>query len=177
MRRYIVIPLCVAAIAAAVLAGCSRADRLDARLDAVRDDRARALLRDAVWRHGSKYAWAEAGPLRAEVTWTEHRPLGDRSRREVWTVDPITEHCRLQTPAAGEVVVRDGLGLRVERGGERVTDALARARAAGRVRLATELLTLPVSLVGEGRRVVHAGTEVGPGGTRTWDRLMVVYGP
>ena len=178
MRRYTAIPLCAAALAAAaVLTGCSRTDRLDARLDAVRDDRARRLLRDAVWHHGSKYAWAEAGPLRAEVTWTEHRPLGDHARREVWTVDPVTDHCRLETPGTDEVVTRDGLGLRVERGGEAVTDALARARAAGRVRLATELLTLPVSLVGEGRQVVHAGTDVGPGETRRWDRLMVVYSP
>jgi len=177
MRRYAAIPLCAAALAAAAVAGCSRADRLEARAGAVRDDRARALLRDAVWHHGSKYAWAEAGTLRAEVTWTEHRPLGDRTRREVWTVDPVTGHCRLETPAAGETIVRDGLGLRVKRGGKAVADALARARAAGRVRLATELLTLPVSLLGEGRKVVYAGTEVGPGSTRTWDRLMVVYGP
>ncbi|MFO8012923.1 MAG: hypothetical protein R6X20_06400 [Phycisphaerae bacterium] len=176
MHRHTGILLCVALLAA-VPAGCSRLDRLSARLDAVRDDRARTLLRDAVWHHGSRYAWAEAGALRAEVTWTAHRPLGDEVRREVWTVDPVTDACRIEVPAEGETIVRDGAGLRLERGGEPVADALARARAAGRVRLATELLTLPASLVGQGRRPVHAGTEVGPGGTRTWDRLMVVYGP
>jgi len=175
MRRSTAILLCAAAVTAAVLAGCSRADRLSARADAVRDDRARTLLRSALWHHGSKYAWAEAGSLRAEVAWTEHRPLGDRTRREVWTVDPVTEDCRIEVPAEGETIVSGGLGLRVERGGKRVADALARARAAGRVRLATELLTLPVSLLSQGRRIVHAGTEVGPGGSRTWDRLMVVY--
>jgi len=173
--RYSVIPLCAAALLAAAVAGCSRADRLDARLDAIRDDRARRLIRDTIWHHGSKYDWAGAGTLRAEVTWTDHLPGGDRMQREVWTVDPVTDDCRIVVPDESETVVRDSLGLRVERGGERVADALARARAAGRVRLTTELLTLPVSLVGDGRHLVHAGTEVGPGGTRRWDRLMVVY--
>jgi hypothetical protein len=178
MHRFSAIPLVAATLLAAALpAGCSRLDRLTARLDAVRDDRARTLVRDTLWHHGSRYAWAEAGALRAEVVWTEHRPGGDDVRREIWTVDPITDACRIEVPAAGETVVSGSAGLWVERGGEPVADALARARAAGRVRLATELLTLPVSLVGEGRRLVHAGTEVGPGETRTWDRLMVVYGP
>jgi len=177
MPRPTAIALCAALVMTAGLAGCSRSDHLRARLDAVRDDRARPLLRDMVWHHGSAYAWADAGALRAVVTWTDHRPAGDRSHREVWTVDPVTDACRLQIPAEGEVITRGDFGLRVERSGQAVTDALVRSRAAGRVRLATELLTLPVGLLGQGRRVVHAGTAVGPGGTRTWDRLMVVYGP
>lgn len=178
MHRLAAILLVVALlVTAAALAGCSRQERLSHRLDTVRDDRARSLLRDMVWHHGSKYTWAEGGALRAVVTWTDHRPAADRSRREVWTVDPVTDACRIEVPAEATVITRGGFGLRVEQGGKTVTDALARARAAGRVRLATELLTLPVGLLGQGRRAVHAGTAVGPGGTRTWDRLMVVYGP
>lgn len=164
-------------LATAVLAGCSRADRLDRRLDAIGDHRARTLLRDAVWAHGSKYAWGEAGDLRAEVTWTEHRPIGDRTRREVWTVDPVTRDCRIEVPATGEVMVRDARGLRVQRGGESVDDAHARAQAAGRLRLAAELLPMPVSLAGNGRHIVYAGERVGPAEARRWHRLAVTYGP
>jgi len=176
MRRYTAIPLCAAALAVA-LAGCARVDRLAGRLDAVEDDRARRLLRDAIWRHGSTYAWAEAGALRAEVTWTAHGPLGDRSRRETWRVDPVTGRCRVEVPEAGEIYVFKPPDLTVLRRGETVSDPLVRARAAGRVRLAGELLPMPVSLLGEGRKTIYIGDRLGPGEARRWERLMVTYGP
>jgi len=169
---------CVAAsLLAAALAGCTRAHCLTYRLDDVRDDRARTLLRDAVWAHGSKYAWAEAGVLRAEVTWAEHHPVDGRTRREVWAVDPVTGGCRIEIPATDEVMTRDLRGLRVTRGGKAVCEAHARALAAGRVRLATELLPLPVSLPGKGRAVTCAGDRIGPAEARRWQRLAVAYGP
>ncbi len=168
---------CGVAALAAALAGCTRLGRLEDRLDAVEDDRARRLLRDAVWRHGSRYAWAEAGTLRAEVTWTEHRPLGDRSRRETWRVDPLTGRCRIEAPEAGDLIVYEPPDLTVLGHGEAVTDPLARARAAGRVRLAGDLLPMPVSLLREGRETIYAGDRLGPAETRRWERLMATDKP
>ncbi|MBL7141065.1 MAG: hypothetical protein ISS74_09165 [Planctomycetes bacterium] len=176
LHRALAMALAVVA-AVALAAGCSRLDRLDARIDAIADETARDLVRDAVWEHGSKYAWAEAGPLRADVVWTEHRPAGDLAVRQVWIVDPVAWTCRIETPETGEVAVfDDGGGIRLHREGRAVTDPPARARAAGQVRLVTELLAMPASLAGPDREVLYVGNRTGPGEARTWRRLMVTYG-
>jgi len=168
--------LATALAVAALTAGCSRLDRLDARIDAIADDTARNLVRDVLWEDGSKYAWADAGPLRADVVWTEHRPAGELAIRQVWTVDPVAWTCRVETPGTDEVAVFDGAGLRLRRGGRVVTDPLARARAAGQVRMATELLIMPASLAGPDREVLYVGQRTGPGEARAWRRVMVTYG-
>jgi len=184
LHRTLATALAVAA-AVALAAGCSRLDRLNARIDAIADETARTLVCDTLWAHGSKYAWAEAGPLRADVVWTEHRPAGDLAVRQVWTVDPVAWTCRIDTPETGEAAVFDGAAVRlVHRGSEAAApsrdrqgaDALARARAAGQVRAAMELLAMPASLAGPDREVLYVGNRTGPGEARTWRRLMVTYG-
>jgi len=175
LRPMLATALAVAA-AAALAVGCSRLDRLDARVDAIADGTARNLVRDVLWEDGSKYTWADAGPLRADVVWTEHRPAGDLAVRQVWTVDPVAWTCRIETPTTSEVVVFDGSGMQMRRDDRTVTDPLARALAAGRVRLATELLVMPASLAGPDREVLYVGNRTGPGEARTWHRLMVTYG-
>ncbi len=166
-----------AACAVLTAAGCGPADLLRRRIDALPDRRARNLVRDALWRHGSLWAWAEAGALEADVLWTEHRPGGDLTERQRWVVDPLSGRCRIEIPETGERIVRDGLGLRVTRNGKRVDDPTARARAATLVRLATELLPLPASLPAPGHRVRYLGRRTGPGEARAWERLLVTYDP
>ena len=166
-----------AALAAAVAGGCSRCHTVNCRLDAVEDDAARRIVRDALWAHGSKYRWADCRVLRAEVTRTEHRPAGDAATDQVWLLDPLQGHLRVETPARRQVAVFDGWRLRVFRDGEETTDPAARGRAAGDARLVADLLAMPLSLARQGRRVAYVGTRTGPGEARTWRRLMVTDGP
>ena len=165
------------AVVAAVAAGCSRCDTLNRRLDAIEDETARRIVRDAVWAHGSKYRWAECQVLRAEVTRTEHRPRGDADTDEVWLLDPVGGRFRIERPARREVTVFDGSRLRLFRDGAETTDLAARGRAAGNARLVTELLPMPLSLAREGCDLLYVGTRTGPGEARTWHRLMVTCGP
>lgn len=175
-RRAVGVFLAVAVVAA-VAAGCSRCDTLSRRLDAIEDETARRIVRDAVWAHGSKYRWAECQVLRAEVTRTEHRPRGDADTDEVWLLDPVGGRFRIERPARREVTVFDGSRLRIFRNGAETTDLAARGRAAGDARLVTELLPMPLSLAREGCDLLYVGTRTGPGEARTWHRLMVTYGP
>ncbi len=175
-RRAVGVFLAVAVVAAAA-AGCSRCDTLSRRLDAIEDETARRIVRDAVWAHGSKYRWAECQVLRAEVTRTEHRPHGDADTHEVWLLDPVGGRFRIERPARREVTVFDGSRLRLFRNGAETTDLAARGRAAGDARLVTELLPMPLSLAREGCDLLYVGTRTGPGEARTWHRLMVTCGP
>jgi len=165
------------AVVAAAAAGCSRCDTLSRRLDAIEDETARQIVRNAVWAHGSKYRWAECQVLRAEVTRTEHRPRGDADTCEVWLLDPVGGRFRIERPARREVTVFDGSRLRIFRNGAETTDLAARGRAAGDARLVTELLPMPLSLAREGCDLLYVGTRTGPGEARTWHRLMVACGP
>jgi len=169
----------LAALAAlvAVAAGCSRVDLLKSRLDAIEDDAARRIVRDAIWAHGSVYRWAGCRALRADVVRTEHRPLGDTDARETWVADPCTGAFRIESPARREVATFDGLALRIFRDGRETADLEARGRAVGNARLVQELLAMPVSLAAPGCEVSYVGTRVGPGDARTWQCLLVGYGP
>lgn len=175
-RRAVGVFLAVAVVAT-VAGGCSRWHTLNRHLDAIEDDDARRIVRDAIWAHGSKYRWANCEVLRAEVTRTEHRPCGDADTREVWLLDPVGGRFRIETPARREVTVFDGSRLRIFRNGVETTDVAARGRAAGDARLVTELLPMPLSLARQGRRITYAGMRTGPGEARTWQRLTVTYGP
>lgn len=150
----------MAALACAAVAGCSRLDVINGRLNAIGDAQARTLVRDTLWAEGSKYRWADHGSIRAEVTWTEHRPLGDIASDEVWHLDLWSGQVRVDRPGA---VVADP------------DDLAARALAAGRARIVRELLPMPLSLTYPGQEVSYVGTRTGVGEARTWQRLLVAY--
>ena len=177
LPRQVVAVLLAAAVAAAVATGCSRLETLSRRLDAIDDPAARRIVRDAIWAHGSKYRWADYAAVRAEVTRTEHRPGGDAATGQVWLLDPVGGRVRIETPARREVTAFDGWHLRAFRDGIEATDAAARGRAAGDVRLVSELLAMPLSLARDGRNVEYVGTRTGVGEARTWQRLTVTYEP
>lgn len=156
-------------------AGCTRLDALHRRLEAIDDGAARTIVRDALWAHGSKYRWAEHGALRAEVTRTVHRPLGDSATDEVWLLDLWSGALRVEVPACRRVTVYDGQAWRVFIDGRQAADLEARAQAAGDARLVAGLLPMPLSLAAPGQRVAFAGTRTGPGEARAWQRLLVTY--
>jgi len=176
LRRVGAVCLAVA-MAAAAGGGCSRYATLKRRLNAIDDDAARRIVRDAVWAHGSKYRWADCTALRAEVTRTEHRPGGNAVTDQTWLLDPVGGRARIETPARREVIVFDGWRLCVFRDGQETDDIGARGRAAGTVRLVTELLAMPLSLARDGRRVTYAGTRAGTGEAHAWHRLVVTDAP
>jgi len=170
------VPIILAAVLLAA-GGCSRLDVVNRRLDAIADTRARTLVRDLLWADGSKYAWADHATLQAEVIRTEHHPQGAAETHEVWLLDLWQGRVRIERPADGLVEVFDGLTLRVFERGRLTEDLEARARAAADVHLVRELLPLPLSLTRPGLKVSFAGVRVGPGEARSWQRLLVAYGP
>jgi len=87
----------VAALAAA--GGCSRLSVLDGRIDAIGDAEARRLIRDALWVGGSKYEWIKHDTIRAEVTRTDHAPLGDVVIDEVWLLGLWDGKVRMEVSA------------------------------------------------------------------------------
>jgi len=174
--RQVVGVFLAAAVAAAVAGGCSRCHTLNCRLNAIEDEAARRIVRDTVWAHGSKYRWAECTVLRAEVARTERRPGGDTTTDEIWLLDPVTGHLRIETPAQSAVAVFDGRRLRVFRDGAETDDPADRGRAAGQARLVGELLAMPLSLLADGRTVTYAGTRTATAEARTWQRLAVTDG-
>ncbi len=155
--------------------GCTRLDALNRRLEAIDDATARTIVRDALWAHGAKYGWAEHAALRAEVTRTVRRPLGDSATDEVWLLDLWSGALRIEAPAYRRVTVYDGQAWRVFIDGRETADLEARAQAAGDARLVAGLLPMPLSLTAPGQRVAFAGTRTGPGEARTWQRLLVTY--
>jgi len=164
------------AVALVLLAGCSRLERAQARLDAIESAPARGLVRDCLWKHGSIYRWFEHDRLRIEVERTDHAPAGDVMRAEVWTWDLARDRVRIERPSAAEVIVADGFGWGVFVGGKRSADLETRDEAVGAVRLVRELAAMPWSLLEPGRRIEYLGSEMGPAEARVWDRLLVRYG-
>ena len=163
-------------VLAVAAGGCSRLGIVNWRLGAIGDEQARTVLLDALWAHGSTYRWVAHAGLRAEVTWIEHRTLGDAATDMVWLVDPWGGKVRAERPAEHLVVLADGASLRVFAEGKETQDLAARARAAGDVRLAQQLLPMPFSLTAAGVKVASAGLRVGPGEARLWQRLRVTHG-
>jgi len=165
-----------AGAALVLLAGCSRLQQANARLETIESDRARGLVRDCLWKHGSHYRWVERDSVRLEVERTDHAPGSERTGAEVWTWDIARGDVRIERPAAGEVILADGLGGGVFVGGKRTADLEARDEAAGAVRLVRELAAMPFSLLGPGLGIECLDSETGPAGARVWDRLLVRYG-
>jgi len=164
------------ALATAVV-GCTRTDALNRRLAAIGDPAARAIVRDALWADGSKYRWADHAALRADVTRTVHRPLGDSTTEEVWLVDLWGGRFRVEVPAERRVAAYDGALWHVFADGRVAASLEARAAAAGDARLLTELLPMPLSLTAPGQKVSYAGIRTGPGEARTWQRLRITPAP
>lgn len=175
-RLRMIVALAAASALAAGAASCSRLDEANTRLGAITSDRARGLVRDCLWRHGSHYRWLEHKNVRCEVERTEHLPEGDRTTQEVWLLDTASDCVRIEKPARREVVVVSAWGWRVFAGGKETKDLEARAEAEGDVRLVRELLPMPFSLLRHGLRIDGFGSVTGPAETRTWDRLLVRYG-
>ncbi len=165
-----------AAVALVFLAGCSRLQQANDRLAAIESDRARGLVRDCLWKHGSHYRWVERDSVRLEVERTDRAPGSERTSAEVWTWDIARGGVRIERPAAGEVILTDGLGRGVFVGGKRTADLEVRDEAAGAVRLVRELVAMPFSLLGPGLRIECLDSETGLAGARVWDRLLVRYG-
>lgn len=161
--------------AALASAGCGRVRTLQGRVRAVEDERAREVLRNALWAHGSIYAWAERDAIGAEAVFTEHAPEGDRSRREAWRLDVAAGRLRIDSP--GGAIETDGRACAAWTAGRPVTDLVARAEACGYGRAVRDLVAMPFSLLAAGRRIEYAGQEVGPGEARAWDLLRVTYDP
>ncbi|MBE3069360.1 MAG: hypothetical protein IMZ66_03900 [Planctomycetes bacterium] len=171
---------CLAAallVLAPVVAGCTRTDVLNRRLAAIGDPAARAIVRDALWAAGSKYRWAEHTALRADVTRTVHRPLGDSTTEEVWLVDLWGGRFRVEVPAERRVAAYDGASWHVFAEGRVTANLEARAAAAGDARLLTTLLPMPLSLTAPGQEVSYAGIRTGPGEARAWQRLSITQAP
>jgi hypothetical protein len=138
------------------------------------------VLRDALWAHGSIYAWAERGTVRAEAVFLEHAPEGDRRRREAWRLDAATGRLRIERPASpGQgpdgAIETDGQACAAWTASRPVTDLVARAEACGYARTVRDLLAMPFSLLAAGRRITYAGQEAGPGEARVWDLVGVTY--
>jgi len=178
-----------AAVALVLLAGCSRLQQANARLDAIASDQARGLVRDCLWKHGSVYRWVEHETVRCEVERIEHAPGsarakpgfaeatpgGDRLSREVWTLDTAGGRVRIEQPDADRVIVANDLGVGLFVGGKRAGDLDSRDEAAGEVRAVRELAAMPFSLLEPGLEIEYLGSEAGPAEARVWDRLLVRY--
>ena len=162
-------------VLAAASAGCSRLDLVNWRLGAIGDEQARTVLLDTLWAHGSTYRWVDHATLRAEVTWTEHSPLGDTATDRVWLLDPWAGKVRTERPAERQVALADGASVRVFVDGKETEDLAAKAQAVGDVRLARELLPMPFALTAAGRKFAYVGLRLGPGEARVWQRLLVTY--
>ncbi len=172
-RRASLIAAGLAAVAA--LAGCGRLDRIRTRLQAAPTDKARSLLRDVLWRHGSLYAWVDARTIAGEVVWTDHAPGGNRTRRETWRLDPVSG--RLEIDREGHTLVFNGTSRPRVEGEGRVDDLVEAAWAVGHARAVRELLPLPFSLTEPGRTIDGLAARVGPAEARRWERLLVRYDP
>jgi hypothetical protein len=155
--------------------GCSSLDIVNSRLGAIGDEQARTILLDALWAHGSTYRWVDHANLRAEVTWIEHRALGDAATDMVWLVDPWANKVRIERPAQRQVALANGASVRVFVDGKETADLAARGQAAGDVRLARELLPMPFSLTAAGLEFEYVGVRLGPAEARVWQRLLVTY--
>ena len=178
MRAWsgVFVALAVGLILAVGAGSCSRLDRLSARIDAISSDRARVVVRDCLWEHGSHYQWARHRSIRCEVERTDHRPGGDVASEEVWLLDIVGDRVRVEKPDLGRTVVFDGLFWRVFEAGKETKDLEARAEAAGDARMVRELVPMPFSLLRPGLGIEYLGSYAGPGEARAWDRLLVRYG-
>jgi len=165
-----------AAVALALLAGCTRLEQANARLDAIASDQARGLVRDCLWKHGSVYRWVEHESVRCDVERIEHAPGGDRLSREVWVLDTAGGRVRIEQPDADRVIVANDLGVGLFVGGKRAGDLESRDEAVGLAREVRELLAMPFSLLQPGLEIAYLGSETGPAEARVWDRLLVRYG-
>jgi hypothetical protein len=179
-----------AAVALALLAGCSRLQQANARLDAIASDQARGLVRDCLWEHGSVPRWVEHQTVRCEVERIEHAPVsarakpgfaeatpgGDRVSREVWILDTAGDRVRIEQPDADRVIVANDMGVGLFVGGKRAGDLESRDAAVGLSREVRELLVMPFSLLDPGLEIAWLGSETGPAEARVWDRLLVYYG-
>jgi hypothetical protein len=171
--------VCGALLAALVAAGgcAQRKDVLLSRLREIPDARAHQVVGDALWVHGSFFAWATHENLRMEVTWTEHRPDGDVASDEIWLLDLAGGRFRVERPAEKQVTVYDGSTWRVFVDGKPSDDLVLRGRAAGYALLVREIVPLPFSLLDPGVKIEYVGTRTGPAEARTWNRLLVTYPP
>jgi len=172
-----------AAVALVLLAGCSRLQQANARLDAIASDQARGLVRDCLWKHGSVPRWVKHETVRCDVERIEHapgfaqaEPGGDRVSREVWVLDTAGGRVRIEQPDADRVIVAGGPGGSLFVGGKRAGDLESRDEAVGLAREVRELLAMPFSLLEPGIDIEYLGSETGPAEARVWDRLLVRYG-